>query len=168
MLQDDSPSPVSSRSTAVLSQLKSGQLLRVDPNRQGGLILCKAHHAEFAGPGAAVGGMFDLDCVRTIAVGDVALIYPASHQERQQAYRQRQEWFNSIQQPLMELVPLHRAQKILHLFAQSFDGKTVANLPSEALAMLVGVFPHTIAMAKQSLKQHAAPQQPLAISRSLS
>lgn len=40
----------------ILARLHSGQLWMVNSRRRNGLILCKAFHAEFAGPGAAVGG----------------------------------------------------------------------------------------------------------------
>lgn len=46
------------RASDLLSQLNSGQLLMVNRNRRNGLIIYKRFHAEFAGPGAAVGGFF--------------------------------------------------------------------------------------------------------------
>lgn len=146
---------------AVLSQLQSGQLLMLDGDRQGGLIICKRHHAEFAGSGSAVGGIFDIDCVRTIAVGDVALIYPESSQQRQQAFLKRKDWLTSFQTPLMESVPLKRAGEILQLFEQYFEPETVKSLPDDALAMLAGVLPQTIVMARQSIQKRVRRQKQL-------
>lgn len=153
---------ISVNSTAMLTQLHSGQLLMVDPSCQGGLILCKCHYAEFAGPGAAVGGVFDLDCVRIIPVGDIALIYPYSSQERQTGYLKRQEWLASIALPSMNPVPLRRAQGILKLLEQYFDPNIVSRLPDNALAMLVGVLPQTIKMARHSSNQSASISAELA------
>ena len=43
---------------SLLEQLQQGHLMIVDSQRRNGLILYKKYHAEFAGPGAAVGGMY--------------------------------------------------------------------------------------------------------------
>lgn len=77
-------------STQVLTQLSSGQILTIDSRCRGGLILCKRHHAEFAGYGAAVGGICDIDCNRIIPIGEVSLIHPESFLERQKAFKMRQ------------------------------------------------------------------------------
>lgn len=147
--------------SAVLSQLQSGQLLMLDGDRGGGLIICKRHYAEFAGPGSAVGGVFDIDCVRTIPVGNVALIYPESSQQKQQAYLKRKEWLKAFQSPLMESVPLKRALLIFQLFEEYFDEQTLDSIPDDALGMLVGVLPQTIVMARQSIQKQARIQKPV-------
>jgi hypothetical protein len=41
-----------------------------------------------------------------------------------------------------------RAQQILTQFEYYFDSETISQLPDEALALLVGVLPHTIRMAR--------------------
>ncbi|HEY9805608.1 MAG TPA: hypothetical protein V6D04_03520, partial [Candidatus Obscuribacterales bacterium] len=46
-------------------------------------------------------------------------------------------------------VPIQRAQMILNQFDNYFDPGTVAQLPDEAFALLVGVLPQTIRMARQ-------------------
>jgi hypothetical protein len=62
------------------------ELLIVSPHRRNGLILFKRYHAEFAGPGAAVGGLIDRDCQRVLPIGNLSLISPESSEERQRAY----------------------------------------------------------------------------------
>ncbi|MER3478582.1 MAG: hypothetical protein C4287_21615, partial [Leptolyngbya sp. ERB_1_2] len=69
----------------ILTQLSYGQLLMVNSRRRNGLIIYKQFHAEFAGPGAAVGTVFDRDCRGVLAVGDLSLVYPKAHEERQKA-----------------------------------------------------------------------------------
>lgn len=140
-------------STQILPQLKSGQLLAIAPQRRGGLIICKNHHAELAGPGAAVGGLFDLTCVRVIPIGDFGFVFPDSYEARQEAYRCRQEWIDRTQQAMQDAVPLRRAEAILALIEQYFDAQTAEALPDDVLAMLVGVFPHTVRMARQSIQE---------------
>lgn len=106
-------------STQVLTQLSSGQLLTIDPRRRGGLIVCKRHHAEFAGPGSAVGGVCDIDSSKVIPVGDLGLTHPESYQERQKAYAMRQKWFRFTQKAMESSVPLQRAQTILFLLVDT-------------------------------------------------
>lgn len=138
-------------STQILPQLKSGQLLMLDPLRRSGLIVCKSHYAELAGPGAAVGGFFDLNCARTILLGDVVLVRPESYEARQDAYTIRQQWISLTQQATSPSVPLRRGEEILSLLELHFGAGTVSQLADETVALLAGVLPHTIQMARQSL-----------------
>jgi hypothetical protein len=133
-----------SQASAILSQLHDKQLLVVNSRRRNGLILYKRYHAEFAGPGAAVGGLFDLDCERVLPVGNLSLISPESADERQRAYLIRRQWVRLTKEITDNPVPLQRAQKILNQFEGFFDTETIAKLPDDAFALLVGVFPHTI------------------------
>lgn len=152
-----SPSPTScespieySNESAILTQVNSGQLLVVDSHRRNGLILFKRFHAEFAGPGAAVGGFFDIDAQRTVAVGNVALVYPQSHEDRQKAFWTRRHWIRLTEHITEQSVPMQRAQMVLMQFAHYFDRETVAKIPDEALAGLVGVLPQTIRMVRRT------------------
>lgn len=131
-------------SAEILAQLHDQQLLIVNSRRRNGLILYKRYHAEFAGPGAAVGGVFDLDCQRVLPVGNLSLLTPESTDERQRAYLIRRQWIRLTKQITDDPAPLQRAQKILTQFEQYFDTKTIAQISDEAFALLVGVFPHTI------------------------
>ncbi len=133
----------------ILTQLNSGQLLMVSSRRRNGLILFKKFHAEFAGPGAAVGGFFDVDCKRALAVGDLSLVYPEDQEERQKAYLIRRQWIRLTHQLTENAVPLKRAQLILNQFENYFPPDVVAKIPDEAFALMVGVLPQTIRMIRR-------------------
>ncbi|HEY9673893.1 MAG TPA: hypothetical protein V6D11_20800 [Waterburya sp.] len=133
-----------SQATAVLKQLHDKQLLVVNSRRRNGLILYKRYHAEFAGPGSAVGGLFDLDCQRVLLVGNFSLVYPESPEERQRAFALRRQWIRLTKQITDNPVPIQRAQMILNQFEHYFDSETIAKIPDESFALLVGVLPHTI------------------------
>lgn len=153
--KSESPNPCQSlikytKGSELLTQINSGQLLMVDSRRRNGLIIYKRFHAEFAGPGAAIGGFFDMDCQQTVPVGDVALIYLESHEERQKAYSTRRHWIRLTEQIAENSVPMQRAQTILTQFESYFDSETVAQIPDDALASLVGVLPQTIRMVRRS------------------
>lgn len=148
-----------SQPTEILSQLQSGQLLRVCGQRGSAIIICHPHHAELAGPGAAVGGVFDIKCSRVIPVGKVSIVHPTSHKERQEAYALRQRWILFTQKAMGSWVPLQRARNLLMLLEKYFEPSLIDELPDEVLAQLIGVLPRTIGMVRQSLK----PQQSSAI-----
>ena len=120
------------------------ELLIVSPRRRNGLILFKRYHAEFAGPGAAVGGLIDRDCERVLPVGNLSLISPQSSEERQRAYLIRRQWVRLTIEITDNPTPLQRAQRILNQFEGFFESEIIAQLPDEALAFLVGVLPETI------------------------
>lgn len=148
-MKKDSPDPCpepyeDSQALGILKQLHDQQLLVVNSRRRNGLILYKRFHAEFAGPGSAVGGSFDVDCQRVLPVGNLSLIDPETSDERQRAYLIRRQWVRLTKQITDNPVPLQRAQMILNQFEQYFDAKTIAQLPDEAFALLVGVLPETI------------------------
>ena len=128
----------------ILAQLKAQELLVVNPRRKNGLIVCKKYHAEFVGPGAVVGGQFDVNAIDVIPVGNLSLISPQTSQERKQAYKMRRQWVRLTKQIIDNPFPTERAQVILNQFEHWFDTETVANLTDEAFALLVGVLPQTI------------------------
>jgi hypothetical protein len=121
----------------------------VDSRRRNGLILIKRFHAEFAGPGAAVGGAFDVDSQQAIPVGDFCLVCLKSPEERQKAYGIRRHWVRLTEELTAKPVALERSQILLTQFEQYFDAETVAKIPDRALALLIGVFPQTIRIARQ-------------------
>lgn len=125
-------------------QLQRGELLIVNPRRKNGLIIYKTYHAEFAGPGAIIGGLFDLDVSKLLAVGNLSLVIPSNSQARKQAYKMRRQWVRLTKQIIDNPQPTERAQVILNQFEHWFDVATVADLPDEAFALLVGVLPQTI------------------------
>lgn len=126
------------------ARLEAKELLIVNPRRKNGLIIYKKYHAEFAGPGAIVGGQFDLGTTNVLAVGNVSLVYPQNSQEKKQAYKMRRQWVRLTKQIIDNPQPTERAQVILNQFEHWFDVETVADLPDEAFALLVGVLPQTI------------------------
>lgn len=128
----------------LLSRLKTRELLIVNPRRKNGLIIYKKYHAEFIGPGAIVGGNFDFDAINIISVGNLSLVVPQNSQERRQAYKMRRQWVRLTKQIIDNPQATERAQVILNQFEHWFDAKTVADLPDEAFALLVGVLPQTI------------------------
>jgi hypothetical protein len=129
---------------------ESNELLIVNARRRNGLILYKPYHAEFAGPGAAVGGLFDRDCQRALPVGNLSLISPESPDERQRAYLIRRQWVRLTKEITRNPVPLQRAQNLLNQFDGFFGAEIIAQLPDVALALLVGVLPQTISIARST------------------
>jgi hypothetical protein len=140
------------QSTEILSQLHTGQLLKVNGHPGNALIICHPHHSELAGPGAAVGGIFDLKCIRVIAIGKVSIVYPETHRERHKAYIRRQQWMLFTQKAMKSWVPLQRSKRLLILLYQYFDPKLIDELPDEVLARLVGVLPKTMGTMRHALR----------------
>jgi hypothetical protein len=134
----------------VINQLQNGQLLKVSGIRGNGIIIVHPHHAELAGPGAAVGGFFDIKCSRVIPLGKISIIHPQSFSERQKAYKLRQQWIGFTQNAMASSVPLERAHKLLTSLYKYFEPQIIDQLPPDVLAKLVGVLPKTIAMVRQS------------------
>ncbi|WP_204103324.1 MULTISPECIES: hypothetical protein [Spirulina sp. CCY15215] len=146
--------------TQVLTNLNSGQLFFVKAAKGGGIIVCHPHHAEILGPGAAVGGMLDLDCRRLVPLGKVALTYPESYEQRRQSFLIRQKWVGSAQKAIKHPVPLKRAYLMVMMLEKYFGCKAIAALSDEILASIAGVLPNTMAIARQQRKQvQPAPQQ---------
>lgn len=134
--------------TEILTQLQSGQLLRVEGQPGSALIICHRHYAELAGPGAAVGGVFDLDCSRVIPIGSPAIVYSETHLERIEAYRIRQRWMTLTQKAMASPVPLQRSHNILTVLHRFFGAEVCQQLPDEVIAQLVGVLPKTVQMVR--------------------
>ncbi|MFM2431216.1 MAG: hypothetical protein RLZZ511_2429 [Cyanobacteriota bacterium] len=132
----------------LLAQVKAGQLLAVDSQRRGGLIVMKSFHAEFAGPGAAFGSVFDQDCVAVLPVGDFAAAVPGSQEDRQKAYLIRRQWIRLIQQITDNPDAHDRVVTLLNQFNNYFDWHTVSQLPDEAFALMVGVLPQTVTQVR--------------------
>ena len=138
-----------SQELRILQQLHDQQLLIVNSKRRNVLIIYKHYHAEFAGPGSAIGGPFDLDCQRVLPVGNLSLISPESADDRQRAYLIRRQWIRLIKQITENPIPQQRVQKILDQFEQYFPSEIVADLPDAAFALLVGVLPQTVGLVRR-------------------
>ena len=137
-----------------MTNLNNGQLLMVNSRRRNGLILYKPYHAEFAGPGAAVGSFFDLDCEQALPVGNLSLVSPQSDEERQKAFLIRRQWIRLTRQSTEHPSPVQRVKTILKQFDTYFDSETVNQLPDEAFARLVGVLPQTVSTVRW-VRQHS-------------
>ena len=133
----------------MLEQIQAGKLLVVSRNRRNGIILYKRFHADFAGPGAAVGGSLDRDCIGILPVGNLRLKQPVSNQDLEEAYRIRRQWTILTGQLTDTSSPEKRAKMILSQFDNYFEPRIVASIPDEALGLMVGIFPKTIAEARQ-------------------
>ena len=133
----------------ILTLLHSGKTLVVNSRKRNGLILFKRYHAEFAGPGAAVGGSYDTDCERVLPIGNLSLLTPESHEERQKAYLIRRQWIRLIKQITENPLPQQRVQKILDQFEQYFPLPVVAQMPDIVFALLVGVLPQTVGVVRR-------------------
>ncbi|MBD2774533.1 hypothetical protein [Iningainema tapete] len=138
-----------SYSSDLLTMLLSGKVFMVNSRRRNGLILFKRYHAEFAGPGATVGGDYDRDCQGALPIGNLSLLTPESHDERQKAYLIRRQWIRLIKQITENPVPQQRVQKILDQFEQYFPLEMVAQLPDVTFALLVGVLPQTVGIVRR-------------------
>lgn len=130
-----------------LDSLKSGQVLRLAPGCQGGLILQKPFFADFAGSGAAVGSSFDIKCKAVYAIGQIQLLPARSFHERQQAYQKRIEYTQSLTEIASTLSPLHRAHLIVNQLCQWLGVEQAKKVPVELAACMVGVLPRTIVLA---------------------
>jgi hypothetical protein len=128
----------------VVEKLESGRLWVVNGRRRNGLIVLREFHAEFAGPGAAVGGDLDQDVVKLIPIGNLSLLEPDSHEAHQNAIKIRLQWIRLTQNFTDQPSPDDRARMILEQFKTYFDQTTVDSVPDEAFALLVGVLPQTI------------------------
>ena len=129
----------------VVEKLESGKLWVVNSRRRNGLIVLREFHAEFAGPGAAVGGDLDSeDIIGVIPIGNLSLLSPDSHEAHQNAIKIRLQWIRLTQNFTDQPRPDDRARMILEQFKTYFDQATVDLVPDRAFALLVGVLPRTI------------------------
>ncbi|MEM7726788.1 MAG: hypothetical protein AAF208_10510 [Cyanobacteria bacterium P01_A01_bin.45] len=128
----------------LLDTLHSRAISVVNSRRRNGVILFKRYHAEFAGPGAVIGGDYDLDCYGVLPIGNLSILSTDSHEERQKAYLIRRQWIRLIKQITEHPIPQQRVCKILDQFEQYFPSEIVSRLPDEAFALLVGVLPQTV------------------------
>lgn len=142
--------PTSTPCTSVpLDLLKTGQLLALTSDCRGGLIIQKRFYADFVGPGAAVGGSFDVNCTSVYAIGKVEFYAPTTYEERQQAFQMRITYTQKLGEILLELAPLPRAFLIINQLSQWLGVDKVKKIPPELIAQLGGVLPRTAAIALQ-------------------
>lgn len=124
------------------------RLLAVGETKRGGLILCKPHYAEFAGPGAAIACLTAPDYSFIVAIGAPDLIEVTNPRDRQRAYSRRIQWVRWLQKIVLHPDPVQRAEKLFLGFEEFFSGEVVSQIPDEILALLAGVLPQTIAAVR--------------------
>lgn len=123
-------------------------LLAVGECKRSGLILCKSHYAEFAGPGAAIGSPGERAYTSVIALGDPELVELETYEDRQKAYSRRIQWVRWLHKIVAQTEPHQRIDKLLSGFEEFFGSEILAQVPHEPLALLAGVLPQTIAAAR--------------------
>lgn len=128
----------------LLQRLQKQEILVVNSRRKNGVIIYKPYHAEFAGPGSLIGGVIDADLVKILPVGELGVNFPENAKERISAYLMRRQWNRLIKQITEQPNPEERAQLILNQFEHWFDKQTMVQIPDDAFALLVGVFPETL------------------------
>lgn len=136
--------------------LNTSQLMAIGEQRKSGLILCKEHHAEFAGPGAAVGSSAEQSYHMIVAIGSPNLAPVITHEDRQKAYSRRIQWGRWLNRIVDNPDPISRAERLFSSFEEFFGYQVAANLPDHILAMLVGVLPQTIQIVRM---QHQSANQ---------
>lgn len=132
-----------------LDLFKSGQLLRIQPGCQGALIIQKQFYADFAGPGAAVGGSFDVDCLSVYVIGEVKFDVPVTYSQRQQAFQTRMEYSKRLQSIAVIPSALDRAMTILDQLFVGLDTDAISEIPSALIGQLAGVLTKTVNIIRQ-------------------
>jgi hypothetical protein len=144
-------------SAQTIELLKSGQLLSLSDGSNCGVILQKTYFAEFVGPGSAIGGMFDIGCVKIFTLGKVDFSTPITPGDRQQAFQKRIAEIEMMQNLCQSEIPLQRSVDLLEMLCDRFSVEEIRMLPNDVLAKIVGVLPNTIAMAwKQKFNLQSA------------
>ncbi|HEY9689618.1 MAG TPA: hypothetical protein V6D46_06460 [Coleofasciculaceae cyanobacterium] len=131
-----------------LGRVLGGQVWIINNRRRNGLLLIKGFYAEFAGPGAAVGGPVDRDCCAVIPLGDFELLRPTSLKERETGYRIRLQWLKLVERFAARGDARQRARRLLDQFEEFFDRAEIEALPDSVLAATVGVLPHSLQRAR--------------------
>jgi hypothetical protein len=139
-----------------LDLFKSGQLLVLKPNCRGGLIIQKAFYADFVGPGAAVGGSFDIQCTSVYVIGEVEFDVPATYEQRQQAFQTRIAYIQKLEEILSVSSSIHRAGLMIRQLSLWLGVSHVRRIPLELIAQLGGVLPKTASVAWQRLSTRPA------------
>lgn len=133
------------------------QLYAVSERKRSGLILCKGYYAEFTGPGAVLDVPFEAPCIQVVGIGAPELVALTTAEDRQRAYSRRIQWLRWLERITDDPVPSNRAEKLLLSLEAFFDTSTLADLPDQPLALLAGVFPHTMAQVRSQLPNQAHP-----------
>jgi hypothetical protein len=123
-------------------------LLMVSEHKKSGLILCKEFHAEFAGPGAALGSPVEQPYKAVIAIGSPEIVEANGGHDRSRAYGLRIQWGRWLYKIADHEDPIVRVEKLFAGFEGFFGRSVVLSIPSEVMALLVGVLPMTVDQVK--------------------
>jgi hypothetical protein len=147
----------SSDSLALLDLFKSGQWLALKPECRGGLIVQKSFYADFVGPGAAVGGSFDVNCTSVYVLGEVEFYAPTTYEERQYAFQKRVTYIEKLSAILSVRAPVHRACLTIRQLCLWVGVSQTRSIPLELIAQLGGLLPHSVALGWRQLSaKHSA------------
>ena len=124
-------------------------LLMVGTRKKSGLILCNEFNAEFAGPGAALGSPIEQPYKAIIAIGSPDIETATNSHDRSRAYGLRIQWGRWLYTIADHADPIVRVEKLVAGFEGFFGRAVVMSLPSEVMALLVGVLPSTVEQVKQ-------------------
>ncbi len=131
----------------------SAPLLMVGEQKKSGLILCREFHAEFAGPGAALCSPAEQPYKAVIAIGSPDIRPASDIADRSRAYRLRIQWSRWLYRIADQDNPIDRVERLLAGLEGFFGRSVVMSLPSEVLALLVGVLPQTVEQVKDNYHQ---------------
>jgi hypothetical protein len=145
-----------------LHMLQSGQFMMLAPEGNGWLILQKPFYAEIVGPGAMVGGSFDVQSQSIYAIGNVHFVETSSEEQRQAAFQKRVEYIQSMQPILLEGSPIKRASLLIEQLVSWIGSGATQEIPHELLSRLGGVLPHNIALGWRVVSRDALPDRELA------
>jgi hypothetical protein len=137
-------------SLKLLALLQSGKRLRITPDCTGGLLIVKRFYVDFAGPGAAIGGPFDQDCLAVYAIGTVRIQTPKTTAEREESLYTRIAYAERLSSILTIEAPLGRARLILMQLEQWLSPGLLAQVPPTLIAQLVCIPPITMQLVQQS------------------
>ncbi|QUY45889.1 hypothetical protein HRE53_26540 (plasmid) [Acaryochloris sp. 'Moss Beach'] len=141
--------------------LQNGHLWSIVNHQQTGVILQKKYYAEYIGPGAAIGGPFDPECISIHVLGAVEYEIPKTDEMRFSAFQNRIKNIEQLKEICEISSPLNRGIAILVMFSQQFSLEEIQRIPNNLLAMLVGVAPSTITAAwKQFLANQRNAEVP--------
>jgi hypothetical protein len=129
--------------STVVRLSRASQLLAISEQRKSGLILCKAFHAEFAGPGAAISSFVEQPYRAVIAIGEPELVTIETQADRRQAYSRRIQWGRWLSKIAEQADPVLRIERLFAGFEGFFGRQVVMSLPAEVVASMVGVLPET-------------------------
>ena len=131
-------------------------LLAIQLDRPCGLIICGAHHAELAGPGAVVYSPVEQGYASTIAIGSPRLVPVKGVEARVAAFRRRIDWLRWQQRITRHDSPMVRATLLLQGLDGLFGSHVTAQVPTAPLARLAGVLEDTMDRARDLHGQPSA------------